>query len=115
MENEIIIKKSRFIAKYYSVDNIDMVDNILENLKREHKKATHIVYAYSINGKEKAFDDKEPSHTAGMPILNVIHLKKLNNCLIVVIRYFGGVKLGAGPLTRAYSKSASEVIKKIEN
>ena len=81
---------------------------------KEYKKATHITYAYSINGKEKAFDDGEPNHTAGLPILNIIHLKKMNNVLIVVIRYFGGVKLGAGPLTRAYAKSASEIVKKLD-
>lgn len=114
-ENEIIIKKSRFITKLYNIDNVDEVNNILENLKKEYKKATHICYAYSINGKEKAYDDKEPSHTAGLPILNMIHMKNLNNVLIVVIRYFGGVKLGAGPLTRAYLNSASEIIKKLDN
>lgn len=115
IENEIIIKKSRFITKLYNIDNVNDVENIINELKKEYKKATHICYAYSINGKEKAFDDKEPNHTAGLPILNVLHLKKLNNTLIVVIRYFGGIKLGAGPLTRAYSKSASEIIKKLEN
>jgi len=115
IENEIVIKKSRFITKLYNIDNIDDVNSIIDNLKKEYKKATHFCYAYSINGKEKAFDDGEPNHTAGLPILNIIHLKSLNNTLIVVIRYFGGVKLGAGPLTRAYSKSASEIIKKLEN
>ena len=113
LENEIIIKKSKFITKLYKIDNVEEVNSILDNLKKEYKKATHICYAYSINGKEKAFDDGEPSHTAGLPILNIIHLKNLNNILIVVIRYFGGVKLGAGPLTRAYSNSASEVIKQL--
>jgi len=115
IENEIVIKKSRFITKLYNIDNIDDVNSIIDNLKKEYKKATHFCYAYSINGKEKAFDDGEPNHTAGLPILNIIHLKSLNNTLIVVIRYFGGVKLGAGPLTRAYSKSASEIIKRLEN
>ena len=110
-ENEIIIKKSKFISKLYYVNSTEEINDILENLKKEYKKATHICYAYSVNGKEKAYDDKEPSHTAGLPILNMIHMKNLNNVLIVVIRYFGGVKLGAGPLTRAYLTSASEVIK----
>ena len=114
IENEIIIKKSKFIAKLYNINNEDEVKNILDELKKEYKKATHICFAYSINGKEKAFDDGEPNHTAGLPILNVIHLKKMDNVLIVVIRYFGGIKLGAGPLTRAYSKSASEIIKKLD-
>lgn len=115
IENEIIIKKSKFITKLYNIDNVDEVKDIIESLSKEYKKATHIAYAYSINGQEKAVDDGEPSHTAGMPILNVIHMKKLNNILIVVIRYFGGIKLGAGGLTRAYSKSASEIVKKLDN
>ena len=114
MENEIIIKKSKFISKLYNIDDVSEVEKIINNLKKEYKKATHITYAYSINGKEKAFDDGEPNHTAGLPILNIIHLKKMNNVLIVVIRYFGGVKLGAGPLTRAYAKSASEIVKKLD-
>ena len=114
IENEIVIKKSRFITKLYNINNIDEVQTILDDLKKEYKKATHFCFAYSINGQERAFDDGEPSHTAGLPILNVIHMKNLNNILIVVVRYFGGVKLGAGPLTRAYSKSASEIIKKYQ-
>ena len=113
IENEIIIKKSKFITKLYEIVDVDKVKTIIDELNKEYKKATHIVYAYSINGKEKAVDDGEPSHTAGLPILNVIHIKNLNNILIVVIRYFGGIKLGAGGLTRAYSKSASEIIKKL--
>lgn len=112
IENEIIIKKSKFIAKLYNINDVSEVETIINDLKKEYKKATHFCFAYSINGQEKAFDDGEPSHTAGLPILNVIHMKNLNNILIVVVRYFGGVKLGAGPLTRAYSKSASEIIKK---
>ena len=112
IENEIIIKKSKFISKLYNINDVSEVETIINDLKKEYKKATHFCFAYSINGQEKAFDDGEPSHTAGLPILNVIHMKNLNNILIVVVRYFGGVKLGAGPLTRAYSKSASEIIKK---
>ena len=115
IENEIIIKKSKFIAKLYNINDVSEVETIINDLKKEYKKATHFCFAYSINGQEKAFDDGEPSHTAGLPILNVIHMKNLNNILIVVVRYFGGVKLGAGPLTRAYSKSASEIIKKLDN
>lgn len=105
------IKKSKFIGYYYQVDTIDEIDIILSDLKKEHKKARHIPYAYKINGQIKKSDDKEPSGTAGMPILNVIDKNDLNHVLIVIVRYFGGIKLGAGGLIRAYSNTAKECIK----
>ena len=111
IENEIIIKKSRFITKLYYLENTDEIQNIIDNLKKEHKKCTHICFAYVINGKEKAVDDGEPSGTAGRPILNVIQKKNITNVLVVVIRYFGGIKLGAGGLVRAYTSSTSEAFK----
>lgn len=101
------IKKSKFIGICYEVNSVDEVKEILENLKKEHKKARHIPYSYKINNEIKKSDDKEPSGTAGTPIYNVIDKRKLNNVLIVVIRYFGGIKLGAGGLLRAYSYAAS--------
>ena len=110
--NEIIINKSKFITYVYKVNNIDEINEILNNLKVKYKDATHYCYAYSIGNIKRFNDDGEPSHTAGMPILNVIESKNLNNILIVVIRYFGGVKLGAGGLVRAYTNSASEAINK---
>lgn len=111
IENEIIIKKSRFITKLYYIEDINEVSNIINDLKKEYKKCTHICYAYIIEEKEKAFDDGEPSHTAGRPILNVLQKKNITNILVVVIRYFGGIKLGAGGLTRAYSNCTSEAFK----
>lgn len=105
------IKKSKFIAYYYEVTNVEEVAKILEELKKEHKKARHIPYAYKIDGYIKKSDDKEPSGTSGMPILNIIDKNNLNHVLIAVVRYFGGIKLGAGGLVRAYSNSAKEVIK----
>lgn len=115
IENEIIIKKSKFITKLYNIEDVKEISSIIEDLKKEYKKATHICYAYIINGQEKAVDDGEPSGTAGRPILNVLQKRKENKKLVVVIRYFGGVKLGAGGLVRAYTKSASEILKKLEN
>lgn len=106
------IKKSKFIAYYYEVDDKLEVDNILENLKKEHKKARHIPYAYKIGNMAKKSDDKEPSNTAGTPIYNIIMQNDLNNVFIAVVRYFGGTKLGAGLLTRSYLNSVKEVIKK---
>ena len=110
-KDELIIKKSRFIGYYYKLDNIDEINTIIDNLKKEHKKAKHIPYAYKINNIVKKSDDKEPNGTAGNPLLNIIELKQLNNTIILVVRYFGGIKLGAGPLTRAYASIANEVTK----
>ena len=113
IENEIIIKKSKFITKLYYIDDENEVKDIINSLKKEYKKSTHICYAYIVNRKEKAVDDGEPSHTAGKPILNVLQKKNVTNILCVVIRYFGGIKLGAGGLVRAYTKSASDAFKLI--
>jgi len=104
------INKSKFYSYAYNVKTMEEINSILENHKKEHKKATHICYAYIVddNGtKEKYNDDKEPKGTAGQPIMNVIKKRGLRNILIVVVRYFGGTKLGAGGVLRAYSKSAS--------
>ena len=108
-QEEIIIKKSKFIGILYEVNNEDEVKDILTNLKKEHKKARHIPYAYKIDMQVKKSDDKEPSSTAGSPILNIIEKKQLNHVLIVVIRYFGGIKLGKGGLVRAYSQATNIV------
>ena len=110
---EIVINKSRFLSYKFDLDNLEQVKNIILDLKKHHKKSTHICYAYVFNKgvvSEKAYDDGEPNGTAGYPILNGIKKKNLTNVLVVVVRYFGGIKLGAGGLTRAYSKSASAVL-----
>ncbi len=104
------IKKSKFIGLYYKVANVEEVTEILETLKHKHKKARHMPYAYKIGSLAKKSDDKEPSNTAASPIYNMIERKNLDNVLIVVVRYFGGIKLGAGGLTRAYLEAAIKVI-----
>ena len=110
IENEIIINKSRFICKLVKVYSEEDVMNALNNVKEEYKDATHYCYSYIINNTERFNDDGEPSGTAGMPILNVLKQNELNYVLCIVIRYFGGIKLGAGGLVRAYTKSASECL-----
>ncbi len=110
-ESLVEIKKSKFIGLYYEVNNIEEINIILNNLKKEHKKARHMPYAYKIGSIAKKTDDKEPTNTAGLPIYNLIERNNLNNCLIVVIRYFGGIKLGAGNLLRAYVEAANKAIK----
>lgn len=113
---EIVEKKSRFIGYLFCCENVEEVGKALEQLKIEHKKATHICYAYSLKCPflEKAVDDGEPGGTAGRPILSVIQKRGLNNVCVFVVRYFGGIKLGAGGLVRAYTKTTSEVLKSFD-
>ena len=111
---ELIEKKSKFYGYAFNILNAEDIEKHIANLKKEHKKCTHICYAYQISNPVvlvKTFDDGEPNGTAGKPIYNVIDKKKLKNILIVVVRYFGGIKLGAGGLVRAYSKCASGAVK----
>lgn len=110
--NEIIIKNSRFICYLYKIKNIEEINNILNNLKEENKDATHYCYAYILDNIKKSSDDGEPGGTAGIPILKVLENNNLNNILAVVIRYFGGIKLGAGGLVRAYTKSVTNTLSK---
>lgn len=114
IKNEIIISKSKFICVYKKIYNEDDIYTYLDSIKHEYKDATHYCYSYIIDNIKRFSDDGEPSGTAGLPILNVLENNNLNYVLCIVIRYFGGIKLGAGGLVRAYSKSASECIKIIK-
>lgn len=109
---EYIEKNSKFISLIFRVNNKDEVNNYLNKVKEEYPDATHYCYAYIINSDIKMYDDGEPSGTAGSPILKQIENNNLNYTLIIVVRYFGGIKLGTGPLTRAYAKVAKNVIEK---
>ncbi len=106
------IKKSKFISYYYHLDNQLEVKEIINNLKKEHKNAKHIAYAYVFNNTAGKSDDKEPSGSAGLPLYNLLQLNNLSNDLLVVIRYYGGIKLGIGPLTRAYKEAGIMALKK---
>lgn len=108
--NTIEIKKSKFIAYLYDIDEISEIKEILENIKYEHKKAKHVVYAYKFGSTAGKSDDKEPSGTAGTPLYNLLEMNNINNKLLIVVRYFGGVKLGAGPLLRAYKNAGVSVL-----
>lgn len=105
-------KNSKFISLVFRVYNKEEVNNILDKVKNEYNDATHYCYAYIIDNDIRMNDDGEPSGTAGSPILKQIQNNNLNYTLIIVVRYFGGTKLGTGPLTRAYAKVSREVIKK---
>jgi len=110
---ELQEKKSKFVGYAFLCKNVEEVQEALEVLKKEHKKATHICYAYSLKNPflEKAVDDGEPGGTAGRPILSVIQKKGVSDICVFVVRYFGGIKLGAGGLVRAYTKTAGGVLK----
>lgn len=111
-EYEEIVKKSKFISFLYFVKSIDEVNNYLNELKTKYKDASHICYAYIVDNNVKYNDDKEPSKTAGFPILNVLKNNDLNYVLAVVVRYFGGIKLGSGNLLRTYLNVTNENLKK---
>ena len=110
--NEIIIEKSRFITYLKRVDTIDEANEYLALLKKKHYDATHHCTALIIGDVMRSNDNGEPSGTAGVPILDVLKKNEINNTICVVVRYFGGIKLGAGGLVRAYSTSCSEALKK---
>lgn len=104
---EIVIKKSKFISESFHIDTVDDANEILEKIRKKYWDATHNCYAYRLNENEKkCSDDGEPVRTAGYPILDVIDKNEINNCLIVVTRYFGGTLLGTGGLVKAYTEGA---------
>lgn len=111
-QNTIIIKKSEFVCHLIPCSDIDQAKELIE--KYSDKNATHNCVAYIIGTHERANDDGEPSQTAGMPMLNVLKMQGLTNIIAIVTRYFGGIKLGAGGLTRAYTQSVSEALKEAE-
>lgn len=114
--HEIIIQKSRFIGHVKRVETEEEAISFVQKIKKEHKDATHNCSAYMIGEHDliqKASDDGEPSGTAGVPILEVLKKKGLKDTAVVVTRYFGGIKLGAGGLIRAYSGSAAQSIDEI--
>jgi len=102
-------KGSKFFAYAYPVQDLNAVKALIENAKKEHHTARHWCYAYRLGNDGSDFrsnDDGEPSHSAGDPILRQIDSKELTNVLIIVVRYFGGVKLGVGGLIQAYGGGA---------
>lgn len=112
--NTIIINKSTFIARISPQNTIVGAKKFIEQVKAEYPDATHHPAAYLIGNQAEyghANDDGEPSKTAGAPIFDVLRKNDLTNVVAVVVRYFGGIKLGAGGLVRAYAKSTAEALK----
>lgn len=108
---EIVIEKSRFIATAIHVDSVEEVQEFIASKRKKYFDATHNCYGYIIGDKAKFSDDGEPQGTAGMPIYECIKNSKIDHVCVVVTRYFGGIKLGAGGLVRAYSGSCAEALK----
>lgn len=108
--SNVVIKNSKFICFVYNVSSIDEVNIYLNDIRNQYKDASHCCYAYVIDNVKKSSDDGEPGGTAGVPIMQVLESNDLNYVLCVVVRYFGGIKLGAGGLVRAYSKSVSQCL-----
>jgi len=108
--NQIEVMKSKFIAYFLPLDNEEDFKPILAALRKEHKKARHIVYAYRVGMKSKSCDDGEPKGTAGHPLLELLYKKDLTDVALLVVRYFGGTKLGAGRLLRTYLQAGINVV-----
>ena len=101
-------KRSKFLAFAHPVETLDQIKELIEGYKKKYYDARHVCYAYMLGAERATFranDDGEPSSTAGKPILGQINSKELTNILVVVIRYFGGVKLGTSGLIIAYKEA----------
>ncbi len=111
--SELEIQKSKFITVLHPVHNIEEIKEALLEAKKEFPNATHYCYAYVLDQNERCSDDGEPSKTAGMPMLNVLKMQDYQHILAIVVRYFGGIKLGAGGLVRAYTKAVTTALENI--
>ena len=115
-EATLIVKGSRFICHIKRVATESDAQSFIQDIKKAHRKATHHCVAYSIGPQraiQKALDDGEPSGTAGVPMLDVLKKRDIHNVVAVVTRYFGGTKLGAGGLIRAYGTAVSHALNEL--
>lgn len=113
IEHEVVIQKSRFIGLTYPLVSEGEISLYLEDARERYPNASHYCYGavIGLDGMLQRFsDDGEPGGTAGMPILQVLLQRNLKNTLVIVVRYFGGIKLGAGGLVRAYSRTTAEAV-----
>lgn len=109
--SELIIKKSRFLGCVQPVSDRATAQSIVENLRRQHPGAAHVCWSLIAGGQSAAVDDGEPSGTAGRPMLEVLRHQDLEGVLATVVRYYGGIQLGAGGLVRAYTDSIAQALK----
>ncbi len=113
-ENMEIINKSKFFTFLIKIQTEEEAKGLINNFKTVYKDATHVCSAYICDSAKKANDDGEPSGTAGMPILNILEKNELDHVLCIIVRYFGGVKLGASGLIRAYSNCTKNTLAKTD-
>jgi len=113
---EQTIDKSRFIGIAVPLTTVEQIDKAMQNIREEYPNARHYVYAYRLHDgyTEKSSDDGEPQGTGGRPILDILQHRNIWNVLLVVVRYFGGVLLGTGGLSRAYGGTARQLINQTE-
>ncbi len=110
-KTSISVLKSEFIGYVFPCFSLEEFNSYLENIKKEHNKAKHACFAYKIGNKERGCDDGEPKGTAGIPLLNALIKNNLDNVGVIIVRYFGGVLLGAGRLLRVYLESFETTFK----
>lgn len=111
-QSTLAIKKSQFITTLIPCNDPSQINQLIQKYRADD--ATHNCVAYIVGGSIKADDDGEPSGTAGLPMLNVLERQELSNIIVIVTRYFGGIKLGAGGLTRAYSNAVVQALDEAE-
>jgi uncharacterized YigZ family protein len=113
-DSELLIKGSRFLGRVQPVADRDAARALVQALREEHPGAAHVCSAMLVGGHSAAVDDGEPGGTAGRPMLEVLRLQQLDGVLATVVRYFGGTKLGAGGLVRAYSGAVADALRSAE-
>ena len=111
VHSELVIKKSRFIGCVQPVADRAAAQAVVASLRAEHPTAAHVCWALMAGGQSAANDDGEPGGTAGRPMLEVLRHQQIEGALATVVRYFGGVKLGAGGLVRAYTDAVAQEIR----
>lgn len=113
-DSQVTVKRSKFLGFAFYVESTKQVEEVLESFEGKYKGSVHTVYAYRLQEDgvpyEKFDNDKEPVGSAGQPILYLLQKREIMNCLIVVVRYFGGTLLGTGGLVRAYTAAAQDTL-----
>lgn len=110
VDHELVVKKSRFLARVQPVAGRAEAQQVVARLRAEHPGAAHVCWALMAGGDSAAVDDGEPGGTAGRPMLHVLRQQDLDGVLATVVRYFGGIKLGAGGLVRAYTDAVAQAL-----